>query len=270
MEKVDINDNSTNITQSISRATRILLCLSQNINTITGIADNCSLSVSTVHRILKTLEGLSWVRQDPVTRNYYLGPLVTELSSNPIAAHQYLIIHSLNQMIRLSTVTGETVNLGVMIDLNFVVLHEIPSRHYLRIIDSAKYGLPIVGATGKVMLSQLQDDEIKRALRSINAQREKPTPHIDTTEFMGMINTIRKNRYDISFGEVVSGGICISAPVENYRYPVSLSVIGPGDRMKPQVETIIKELKISAMHVSLNNAKMNKGGVKQLKEESSQ
>lgn len=240
----------TNFTKSVSRATEILLCLSQSINTVTGISDACSLSVSTVHRLLKTLEELKWVRQDRLTHRYYLGELVTEISSNHLALHQELIVYALNEMIRLADITEETINLGVMINLNYILLKEIPSKHNLKITESKRYGLPIKGAAGKVMLSQLSDAEIKHTLEIIRRQEQEDTANLETPYFMARINEIRSQGYDVSFNEVIVGGCCIAVPIKNYTYPVTLCIIGPESRTRPRVEEFVKELKVSTEIIS--------------------
>src|SRR5512139_168468 len=76
---------------SIPRAAKILNCLSNNINTITDIAGSCKLAKSTVHRVLKLLEESHLVIEDPLDRYYFLGPLITTLTANPLRTHEFLI-----------------------------------------------------------------------------------------------------------------------------------------------------------------------------------
>jgi len=236
-------ENDKSVTRSISRATQILRCLSNNMNTVSEIAGHSNVSLSTVHRLLNTLKELGWVKQDPVTHHYYLGPLVNEIASNSLASYQMLIVYSQNQMVKLSEFTGETINLSILLKLHYVLLHHIPSNHDLRATEGSRgYGLPTTGASGKVLISQLDDEVIRQSLQSVNAQAELNSPVLDEKLFMSQINAIRQTGYGISYGELVHGITCISAPVKNYICPVALSIIGPDSRMTPRLNAYLEKL----------------------------
>ncbi len=76
--------------KSIYRAANILTCVSNGFNSITDIAEYCGLSKSTVHRLLKALGESNLIVQDPVSREYYLGQLITKLLTKPHITHEYL------------------------------------------------------------------------------------------------------------------------------------------------------------------------------------
>src|SRR3972149_7352468 len=94
--------------------------------------------------------------------------MITQLSSNRIAAHKYLIMHSLREMVRLSDITEESINLSVMAQMHNTLLHEISSPHNLRITEeSKKMGQQYNGATAKVLLSQFNDEELRTILKRV-------------------------------------------------------------------------------------------------------
>jgi IclR family transcriptional regulator, acetate operon repressor len=243
------------INRSIERATQILIYLGANIHSIKDIARHCRLSPSTVHRILQTLQRLDWVRQDQTDSRYYLGPLASQLSSNLVSAHRYLVMNSVDEMMNLSKSSGETVSLGIMIHLKYVSLHDIPSKHNLRVFEgSDTSGAPTQGATGKVALSQLSDEDIRHALHSIASWKDNNQPKFDTTAFLDELKAIRKKGYAVSYGEVIPGTICISAPIRNYPCPAVLNIIGPESRLNNRLEQSIKELRASAERISSSNS----------------
>lgn len=242
---------SANISTSLHRATDILSCLSNGINTVTDIANYCTYSTSTVHRLLQTLKELNWAVQDENNHQYYLGSLVTQLSSNQIAAHRYLIMKSLREMIRMSNITGETVNLAVMLQLHYILLHEVASDHALRITEASKLlGQIYIGATAKVLLSQLPDAELKRTLRHIKFNRVTENTVTDKDILMAQLTECRQKGYCVTYGERIPGAVCISAPIKNYICPASLSIVGPENRLRARVEEVIEELKESAGRIS--------------------
>ena len=179
------------------------------------------------------------------------GSLVSRLTINPGITHRYLVLHALKEMYALSSLTEETVNLGILDDLRFQILNAIPSRHNVRIIEeSARYRGQYVGATAKVLLSQLDDTELQEALKHIQHDNITQNSVTDSDVLLEQIHEIRKQGYGISYGERIHGAICISAPIHHYICPVALFVIGPEARLKPGLMRYIKELTASAQRVS--------------------
>ncbi|MBN1161646.1 MAG: IclR family transcriptional regulator [Dehalococcoidales bacterium] len=225
--------------------------MSNGVNTVTDIAKYCEYSTSTVHRLLQTLKELNWAVQDGNNHQYYLGSLVTQLASNQIVAHRYLIMQSLREMMRMSNITGETVNLAVMLQLHYVLLHEVASEHALRITEASKLlGQIYIGATAKVLLSQLPDAELKRTLRNIKFNQVTETTITDKELLMEQLMECRQRGYCVTYGERIPGAACISAPIKNYMCPASLSIVGPVSRLRARINEVIEELKESAGRIS--------------------
>ena len=242
---------TANISTSLHRATDILACLSNGINTVTDIANYCEYSPSTVHRLLQTLKKLDWAIQDGNNHQYYLGSLVTQLASNQIAAHRYLIMQSMREMIRLSGITGETVNLAVLLQLHYMLLHEVASEHALRITEASKrLGQLYTGATAKILLSQLSDVELNRTVKNINFREVTENTVTDKELLMAQLMECRQKGYCVTYGERIPGAVCISAPIKKYICPASLSIVGPENRIRARVDEIIEEVKESTERIS--------------------
>lgn len=242
---------STTSPSLLKRATDILNCMGNGFNSATEIATYCNYSISTVHRLLQNLAELDWVIQDNTNHRYYLGPQVTKLSSNIMASHRYIVLHALKEMSRLANMTDETVMLGALDQLHYIKLFDIPSPQNLRIIEASdKLKGQYLGATAKVLLSQLDDKELKVLFKHIKTEPTTPASVTDTAVMMEQIQEIRRKGYGISYGERIKGAICISAPVTNYFCPLALYMVGPDDRLKPQVKKMIAEVVNSAQQVS--------------------
>jgi IclR family KDG regulon transcriptional repressor len=251
----NIHEANTSYTNtSLVRVINILLCLSNGLNTSTDIANYCNYSTSTVHRLLNVMKGLNLAIQDTYNHKYYLGPLLSQLISNQTAAHRYLIINAIQEMGRLSDLTEETINLTLLVQYHYVLLHAVPCKHELRIIENNRvYGILFAaGATGKVLLSQLVDEEIKEFLNKIKLPEVTEKSVTDKRVLMAQLNDIRQQGYAMSCGEKISGAMCISAPLLNYEFPAALSVLGPEIRLKPKAADIVAELKHSVRCISDN------------------
>jgi len=249
---LDKDQKPTSI-RAVYRAVRILVCLSNNTNTLTEIANCCGLTKPTTFRLMKTMEELNLVTQDPTTRHYYLGPLINQIASNPQANHHYLITSALEELRYLWDFSGETAELNIMVGLQYIRLHEIQSKFDLKVVQGPDPVGPIyVGATAKVLLSQLNDEDLQIAMRNIEIRPVTEYSVTDKRELKKQIKQIGKQGYSISYGERISGALCISAPVRNYFWPVALSLIGPEVRLKPRLEETLEKVKSSAHRVSEN------------------
>jgi DNA-binding IclR family transcriptional regulator len=250
---------------SLERATDILVCLGNGINSATEIAAYCDYSISTVHRLLQNLAELGWVVQDGTSHKYYIGSLVHKLASDVVNSHRYLVLHALKEMYRMAELTEETVILGCLDQLHFLKLHEIPSSHNLRIIEANdKFKGQYIGATARVLLSQLDDKELKNVLKHVKTNALTEDSAVANTPSLEQILEIRKKGYAVSYGERNKGAVCISAPVKNYFCPVALYTVGLEERLGPRVEMIIKELKAGASWISedIIGAFFKQGGTK--------
>jgi DNA-binding IclR family transcriptional regulator len=237
---------------SLVRTTNILICLSNGINTNKEIAEYCKYSTSTVHRLLNVLKGLNWVVQDGINHKYYLGPVADHLVSNQASAHRYLLVNALQEMAHLSNYSKETISLSILVQLRSVLLHYIPSEQELKIVEAdSGHGMQFaVGATAKVLLSQLDEEEIKEALNKIDLLKLTGLSRADKSSLIVQLMEMKRKGYGVSHGERIVGAMCISAAVRNYSHPVALSVLGPEARLKPRAEGITRELLASAGRIS--------------------
>jgi IclR family acetate operon transcriptional repressor len=200
------------------------------------------------------MKELRWVVQDRTNHKYYLGPVAGELIANQDHAHRYLLAQALQEMGRLSSLSEETINLSVLVQLRSVLLHAIPSKQALTITEmDSGYGMLLaVGATAKVLLSQLDEAEIKEVLRKVDLTEATGKIITDRDQLLAQLRGIKTKGYGISCGERIPGAICISAAIKNYSCPAALSVLGPEGRLRPRLEEIKEELLTGARRIANN------------------
>jgi IclR family transcriptional regulator, KDG regulon repressor len=187
--------------------------------------------------------------------------MVTQLAANRIAAHKYLIMHSIREMERLAKITEESVNLGVMVQMHYTLLYEISSLHNLRITEESKRLIQLfTGATAKVLFSQLDDDDLLEALTRLKFDTITEHTIIDKELLLKQIKEIRQKGYCITSGERIPGAICIAAPIRQYMYPVSLGIVGPEERLKNRTDDLVKELLAGVSRISQDIAGALQGG----------
>lgn len=252
---MSIPDDKLNSASFVDRIANVLVCLSQGVNTVTDISKYCNLSISTTHRVLNILKKPRFTLYDSLNHRYYLGPLITRLSANPKVTHQYLLFASLSEMRSLSDISEETVSLDMVMGIEFIHVHDIPSKHGLKVLQDFIESQPIepLGAAQKVLLSQLNDQEIKLALKAAAIWRSHDPP-VPEEELMKELKQISRQGYAVTCGEGILGSMGISAPVMNYTCPVALTILGPENRFKSKAARLTNELLKSARTLSQNIA----------------
>ena len=253
-KKLLSTNKKPNAVKSIFRAANILACIGRGVNSITEIAENCELSKSTVHRFLKTLEETRIVWQNPVTHQYYLGDLITQFISDPKTTHEHVLVCADEEMTRLAKVTEETISLGLMIGIKYIGLHTVPSSHELRVVEdnSRRIRSIYAGATGKMLLAQLNGKDLKIVMENIHFEPVTEDITFNKAELMAQLKRIRRQGYATTCGERIPGAMCLSAPITNYILPVALSILGPETRIKPKMEDFLQNLLFSCTRISAN------------------
>jgi DNA-binding IclR family transcriptional regulator len=244
-------NHKENGVQSIRRAAEILNCIGSGINSVTDIANQCKLSKSTVHRLLKALSESEMVMQDPTNHQYFLGYSIIKLLSMPAMTQEYLITCASEEMSHLSEITGETVSLGIKMGLKNINIFVVTSKNDLK-VDGANLRIrPIhLGVDGKVLLSQLDNYQVSNILNSIHFELKKSVEKTTPEALLAKIKLIRQRGYAVGHNETTFGVTCISAPVKNYALPAVLNLLGPEIRMRPRLADLTRELRDCASGIS--------------------
>jgi DNA-binding IclR family transcriptional regulator len=235
---------------SVYRAAEILNMLSVGKNRITDIGKELSLSKSTTHRLLKTLEKCGFVVQDPSSHQYFLGHLIIKLSSNPLDTHQHLIVCAYEEMKKLKEISEETVALHIRVGTQRICLEEMQANQNIRYVIGKGSVSPIyAGSAGKILLSELTDQELNNLLKNIKLTRVGPNTITDRNNLFQELDKIKKQGYAISSGETLEGAISISVPLRGYFCPVALSIFGAKFRLGPRIMDFKEKMEMSAKRI---------------------
>jgi DNA-binding IclR family transcriptional regulator len=251
MEKY--NDTKQTTMQSIDRAANILDCISSGRHSLTDIANHCHLGKSTAYRLLQALAENNLVAKDPISRQYYLGHLITHLISKPEITQQFLILCADEEIKRLAEFTGETVSFGLLAGLRYLNLQSYPSKYDLRVIEAPrKIGSVYAGAAGRALLSQLDRKELKRAMGCLKLEPITEFTNIDKEKVLDQLKLIQKQGYAISSNELTVGSMCLAAPVKNYSLPAVIYILAPESRLKSRTSEFLERLLYASERISYN------------------
>jgi DNA-binding IclR family transcriptional regulator len=254
MNKKKDSKNNIHSTPFINRIADILVSLSKGKNAVTEIADDCKLSLSTTHYLLNVLTGPRFAIYDPINHLYYLGPLINQLEESPFIANQFLIKAATDEIKKLSVITQETLELTILLGNQARKLISVPSKHSLRVHESIEdnyttISLMPLASKEKVMLSQIDNTKLDSILKSFKILED---PLIDIKLVKKELKQIGEKGYAISRGVRIPNAMSISAPVKNYTSPLSLTIIGPENRLELQVSAFTTELLASTSRLSNN------------------
>jgi DNA-binding IclR family transcriptional regulator len=243
-KKNNIDENKNGATTFISKIASILASLSLGASSVTEIAKQCKLGTSTTHRLLTIMKDPGLTIYDPVSHRYYLGPLINQLASRGNSSHQFLVKAILPELEHLAEISQETIDLRLLLGFHIVSLYENLSNQKLVVrISYDKYAerhsfIPLA-SSHIVLLAQLDEIKLKNTLEKIKLIYD---PLFDMERLQRQIKSVKEDGYFISHGARTAGIVGISVPVNNYIFPVSLTVIGPEIRMIEKMAYIKKEL----------------------------
>jgi len=239
--------------KSIAKAMDILKALSKDTRKLSDIARKVTMSKSTVHRLLHTLKEIGLAVQDPVSEEYFPGPQLFQLVSNPFQAHQYLVYSTYFIMDELRNTIGESVSLDIKYGMEKLKLQQLTGSHNIAFVSRALFLDQLwSGASGKVLLAQLPVQELQMILPNIEFTPLTPRTITDKAAFVQEIAKVRERGHSTSIGETELGVAAIAVPIRNYVVPVSLAFIGPEERITHNMMDSIELLKAKAQLISEN------------------
>jgi IclR family KDG regulon transcriptional repressor len=221
------------VSLTVDKALRILEVLGQEELRLVDLSARLGEHKSTVQRILVTLHGRGFVRQDERTKRYTLGLKVLQLASLALANID-LREAAREPMQRLGELTQETVHLAVYDEPQIVYIDKIestfPIRMYSRVGARAEC---YCTGVGKALIAFLTDYEIERYLRNVSFMQFTPQTITSAERLWEEVARIRSRGYALDLQEHEEGVRCAAAPVFGLdgRVAGSISVAAPAFRM---------------------------------------
>lgn len=223
--------------QTVDRALSIveLFSLERSQWTLTEIATEMGLTVSTVHRLLKSLLAHEIVVIEPVGKRYGLGPGVMRMAKMLFERDDIHQVYeaAARHMSQLRTSTGETIGLHRILGQYRACVAELVSFQPVRTQTSVGGLQPLhVGAPSKSLIAWLTTAELDRLLPSGKFEKLTPQSPSERAELEAGLESVRRQGFAVSEGESTVGAGALSAPIFDRRNKVvaSLNITGPIER----------------------------------------
>jgi IclR family KDG regulon transcriptional repressor len=248
-----------NLVQTIERVSLILDMVGQNPQgmSIRDLSAGLDLPKGTIHRLLSSLSYFGYIRQDPETKNYFLGLKLMELNAQ--LSNQLDLRKVAAPILRdLVEKTKQTAHM-VILDRNEVVyIDKIETQQPaggLKMASRVGSRNPLhSSAVGKVLLSYGPDEAVEVFLQEKGLPQRTANTITDPDAFREHLKIVRSQGYAMDDEENEKGIRCLGAPIfDGKRRPVAaISVSGPVFQMTRKVvqDVVKKEVMAAASEIS--------------------
>jgi DNA-binding IclR family transcriptional regulator len=219
--------------QSIERAAAILRLLSGR-NRRLGVADlsgELGLPKGTVHGLLRTLQHVGFVEQDPETGKYQLGAALLHMGSSYLDGNE-LRTRALNWSDALAARTQEAVRIGTLHEGRVLVVHHVfrPDDSF-QTLDVGSLLPAHATALGKVLLAH--HPYVAAELTRSDLQAFTDATITDSDRLTRELERVRERGWATELGELLPNQVSCAAPILDRTGVVvgAMWIFGPSDRL---------------------------------------
>lgn len=192
--------------------------------TFRALLEEMQIPKSSLHALLEVMRSREYIDRPPDARVYLLGIKTWESSQAYLRQHE-VIREARRVMERISTATGETVQLARLDRTENVYLAKADGTHPLR-LQSEVGGRLEAHATGlgKVLLAHLHDAELRLRYSGVALRRMTANTITDWSRLVNELALIRARGFGIDNEEYTPGLFCIAVPVRDNFDAASLAM----------------------------------------------
>ena len=248
-----------NLVQTIERVSSILDILAQNAQgiSIRELSSTIRLPKGTTHRLLSSLSYFGYVRQEPKTRNYFLGLKFVELGQTLLS--QLDLRKEAEPFLRdLAERTNETIHLVILDRNEIVYIDKVETdQNPSGLKMASRIGLrnpAHSSAVGKIILASFSEEELQSFFREKALVKRTQNTITDPILLREHLKIVRKQGYAVDDEENEKGIRCVGAPIYNEigKTVAAMSITAPAFRVtkKSIQETLKKEVMETAFRIS--------------------
>lgn len=221
--------------QSVDRAMKLLEVLADEAKgqRLTDLAKKTGLSLTTVHRLLTTLEQRRFVQFSQADSLWHVGLQAFTVGSS-FSSDRNFAASSIPVLRHLRDQTRETANIGIVDNDDILLLEQIQSREITRSLSTVGGRTPMTSSgMGKAVLACYAPDDVRRVIKRRGFRRSTPTTITNLSVLEDQLHRFHTDGYSFDNEEFRVGLRCVAAPVFDRRSEVvcAISVSGTPDRI---------------------------------------
>lgn len=217
---------------AIPRAAAILEYVSRCARhpTLSELAGALGYGKSTVHGLLRSLEGVGWLERNG--RGFQIGSGLSALALRASRVRQFAVL-ARPFMEALAKRLGETVLVGARQGNAMVILDCVEGSGDMRLASRPGMELPIfAAATGKILLAEMTHEEAASALAATELPHFTNRSITDRAQFLAEVERARAVGYATDDEEYLSGVRAVAAPIRRHDHCVgALWIAGFASRL---------------------------------------
>ena len=250
----DSRANQSMLVLSVLKALDVIDCLAAEKNPLSAreIAFKCKYSRPTVYRLLVTLASKGFV-VSPIDGLFELSPKFLSLSKNLLEKYDLVKIAK-PSMESLSQLSGETVHLAIMDDIEILYIGKVDSSQSIRMYSSIGTRNPIYStAMGKAILAFMSKPEQLELIKQIHFVARTANTITNPSLLIASLDEIHSLGYAFDDIENEEGVRCVAAPIFDFTSKVigAISISGPAYRLDIERLTgLSTNVRNSAMEIS--------------------
>jgi DNA-binding IclR family transcriptional regulator len=230
--------------QSIERAAAILRLLSgrQRRLGVADLAGELGLAKGTVHGLLRTLQQVGFVEQDPDSGKYQLGAALLHMGSSYLDGNE-LRTRALNWSDSLASRTQEAVRIGTLHSGRVLIVHHVfRPDDTLQTLDVGSLLPAHSSALGKVLLADHEYVADELIAAGLDAYTDSTIT--DAKRLRRELAQVRERGWAVDAGETLPSQVSLAAPITDRtgRTVGAMGIFGTAARLllahRPQPELL--------------------------------
>jgi len=231
--------------QSVDRAFQLLELMADEGGAVSlsQLAERSKLPLPTIHRLMRSLVGQGYVRQEP-SRRYALGPRLIRIGE---AANQLIGSWAMPYLRELVEEIGETANMAMLQGDSVVYVAQVPSPHSMRMFtEVGRRVFPHCTGVGKALLSTLPEEQVRAVIARTGMPAQTDNTLTDLPALLTELARSRERGYAVDEGEQEPGVRCVAVPVDDAPVRVGISISGPSSRVPrervPEIAPVLQRV----------------------------
>lgn len=220
MQKKETNSSQ----QSIERALKLLTVMgeSRTAMNVTEISRLLHISRSTAYAMLNVMTDMNFLSKDPDTGKYFLGYQLFILGSKSRIRYSHILPCDdfLRNFIQQVTIPITQLSIRVL-EQDYTVLKfltKTPNAPSTPLSQFAEQRVipAFCTAAGKVLLSDLPEEELKTALSKQDIRSYTPSTITDMDQILNQLAVIREQGYGVDIEEFSNFEVNVASPIRDY------------------------------------------------------
>jgi len=229
-------EDRTNQVKSVKKAFLIMEELDRSGELSVGdLSERLRMDKATVHRLLNTIKASGFVVQNPDNKKYS-NSLKLLAMGNRVMSRLGVKQIARPYLEELSEKTGETINLGSIVDNRIIYIDKILSSSTIKVDLGVGVTVPIYcSGLGKAILAFTPESRLEGILDSIRCEQYTPNTITDRSRLLEEFAKIRRDGFAVDDEEYIEGLVCFGAPIFDFEgVPVAaVSISCPKYRYDP-------------------------------------